>query len=392
MARRLIPRSSLRKRVLLAALVLGLHVLLVDQLAKEIAGWSHSAEMPPRLQVVYVREMALAKPPKIAPVLVAATPEAKTASRRPHLPQPQSESESGTVAPVVEAAASGVVPELAASAPPSPPVDTPTESPPVVAAAQSAPPMPDVVAAESGDDAVPFVWPGSTRLSYVLTGSYRGEVHGSAQVEWINAAPRYQVNLDVTVGLPFAPLFSRQMRSDGELSSSGLRPQHYQQKSKMAFRDQWRVGLRIAGEGVVADDGRRLFIPPAAPAAPNESTYRSTLQDSASQFVQLTYLFTTQPQLLRPGTRIEFPLLLPAGVRNWAYEVVRLETVYTQFGPVDAFLLQPPSGLVLATNQLLAQAWFAPELGYLPIRIRIQQDAEVFLDLVVKSRPELAAP
>ncbi len=31
----------------------------------------------------------------------------------------------------------------------------------------------------------PFAWPASTRVTYVLTGNYRGEVSGQAQVEWI---------------------------------------------------------------------------------------------------------------------------------------------------------------------------------------------------------------
>ena len=42
------------------------------------------------------------------------------------------------------------------------------------------------------------------------------------------------------------------------------------------------------------------------------------LQDAVSQFVHMTWLFTMQPELLQPGTRIEMPLALPRRVEPWA--------------------------------------------------------------------------
>ena len=46
------------------------------------------------------------------------------------------------------------------------------------------------------------------------------------------------------------------------------------------------------------------------------------MQDTASQFVQLTYLFSTQPELLRVGNIVDFPLALPRTMDSYAYEVV----------------------------------------------------------------------
>ena len=40
---------------------------------------------------------------------------------------------------------------------------------------------------------------------------------------------------------------------------------------------------------------------------------------------------------------------------------------------------------------LRAEIWFAPQLRYLPVRIRIEQDAETYVDLVLARRPEIAA-
>ncbi len=205
---------------------------------------------------------------------------------------------------------------------------------------------------------------------------------GSAQVEWINAAPHYQVNLDVTVGLPFAPLFTRQMRSDGRIVPGGLQPQRYAEASQLAFRAPQHASLRIDASGVHQANGRHWPAPAVAG--------RIAVQDSASQFVQLSWLFTTRPELLTPGSQIEFDLALPRRVVRWVYEVGQPQTIHTPFGAVDAVHVHPRAGTERA-GDLLAQAWFAPRLAHLPVRIRIEQSAEVFLDLVLEARPELAA-
>ena len=44
------------------------------------------------------------------------------------------------------------------------------------------------------------------------------------------------------------------------------------------------------------------------------------------------------------------------------------------------------------SGDLVAEIWFAPALRYLPVRIRIEQDPQTFIDLVIARRPELAGP
>jgi hypothetical protein len=97
-----------------------------------------------------------------------------------------------------------------------------------------------------------------------------------------------------------------------------------------------------------------------------------------------------QPDLLTPGRAIEVPLALPRSVDRWVYDVVGPETLYTPFGAVDAVHLKPrrvsrPGG------DLTAEIWFAPALAYLPARIRIRQDAETWIDLMIERKPQLAA-
>ena len=99
--------------------------------------------------------------------------------------------------------------------------------------------------------APPFEWPASTRLSYVLTGNYRGEVNGTAQVEWIRVDDRYQVNLDLVIGPEFAPLVTRRMTSEGNIAASGLVPTRYDEDTQVVMRDRRRVSVVFEADAVV---------------------------------------------------------------------------------------------------------------------------------------------
>ena len=389
------------RRFGLTATVLGVHLWLLQGAADHLARTAHLPPMPPRLQVSYVRDMALM--PALPPRFVAAMAPVMPRTQRVPGPRPARQATDRALLPPLQTTlAEAAVAEAAAPDPSSAAASTPVEEPaaePLTAsaappsegpeAAPEAPPAPAGPADGVLASDTHFTWPESTRLSYRLTGHYLSEVHGRAQVEWVLAGPRYQVNLDVTVGLSFAPLFSRQMRSEGSLGPQGLQPEQYEETSRLAFRDRRLARLQLDPGGVLLAQGERWtppmgLTPPGAPGGP------MAVQDSASQFVQLTYLFTRQPQLLATGHSIALLLALPGRVVPWVYEVVGPETLYTDFGPVESLHVRPapdtPRG-----NDLLAEAWFAPGLANLPVRIRIEQAQGVFIDLLLERRPELAA-
>ena len=219
-----------------------------------------------------------------------------------------------------------------------------------------------------------FEWPPSTRLSYTLTGDYRGPIQGKARVEWLRSGSRYQVHLDVEI----APLMSRRMSSDGLLTEAGLPPQRYEEETRVVLRSPRRRLLLFEAGRVVLPGQDPVPTPPG-------------VQDTASQFVQLTWLFTTQPQRLRAGESVEMPLALPRRVSRWTYDVVRQETLETPVGRVPAWYLRPRPDSP-GRNELAVEVWIAPTLQYLPVRIRIQQEADVFVDLLLERLPQQAAP
>lgn len=397
MAGRLTPVAPRRRRALPSLLALGvgvLHLVLVGWLGERLAAWRADAAAPPRLQAAFVRELAPAAPP----VAAAAQPAAPPARRAHRAATPPAAAASAVERAPSAAAESSVEPAAAAasSAEPVPePVPVPVpEAQPAMAAASTTElqaalaDAPSAIASMRGGlsavapadaasmpGAPTFDWPASTRLSYVLHGYYRGEMHGWAQVEWLREGERYQVHLDVTVGLPFAPLFTRRMSSDGRIVPGGLAPRRYDEETRRAFAAPRRATLRFADDAIVLAAGRRV------PALPG-------VQDTASQFVQLVWLFTTEPQRLQAGQQVEMPLALPREVGLWVYDVLGIETVHAPFGAVEAWHLKPRRPA--RPDTLAVETWIAPSLQYLPVRIRIHQDAQTWIDLTIE-RPPLQA-
>jgi len=328
---------TLRPPWLLVLAVLALHLLLGREVQRIQNGWVQDARepMPARMQVEFVREMTLQLPAAersvVRPVARPVAPPARAA------------------VPV----ASASLPERAEQLPldPQPFAETPpaAESAAAASAAASDEPGPE--------------WPLSTRLSYVLTGNYRGPVSGQAQVEWLRRGSDYQVHLDVGVGPGFAPLIMRRLSSQGRLTPQGISPRRYDEETKLIFNEPRRVHLSFLDGGI---------------------------QDAASQFVQLTWLFLTGREPLRPGHVVAFPLQLPGGRYVWQYEVVGEAQLDTPMGPLAAWHLKPRQ--VAGGGDLTAEVWLAPSLQYLPVKLLIRQNADTYIDLMLKSAPLQAAP
>lgn len=339
----------------LVLLVISVHVGVADWVGEQLIAFENVSPAMQRIEVAYVREMAFTPPvarpaAKLAPAkrrapATAATAPSASSPEPPAMPEPAPEPMPAAAVPESEAAqglaAAASAPEPAASAPAA------------------------------------FEWPVSTRLRYVLTGNVRGEVQGQAQVEWIRAGPRYQVHLDVQVGPSFAPLATRRMSSEGEITPDGLLPRRYEQETRLAFGDPYRATLRFEGGRVWLANGTPVDHPPG-------------VQDTASQFVQLAYLFDREPQRLRVGATVEVLLAMPRNVSVWVYDVVEEELLYTPFGEVPSYHLKPRRE-PRAGGDLVTELWIAPQLRHLPIRFVIRQDAENFVDLMLDRRPELGA-
>jgi hypothetical protein len=412
-----VRRATAVRRIGAALLILAValvHLGFIARMADTMAGWGTAAQMPERLVAVFTRELKAAAPVPVVQASPARKQPALVQAPAPAASQPQRKPRRRTVEPppreaqtpearaetvenaqrevqsaAVEPAASepqGMLAQTdpAASAPSAsasdriaqadqaaqPTAVEPAASEPQGVLAQAALP------AASAASAVAFEWPASTQLTYQLTGWYRGELYGSAKVEWIREGERYQVHLDVVIGLPIAPLMSRRMTSDGEITEQGLRPRRYDEETRVGLSEPRLLTIRFEPDSVLLPTGQSVARWPA-------------VQDSVSQFVQLTWMFTLQPQLLRPGGTVDLALALPRYVDRWVFDVLGEETLYAPFGQVETVHIKPRRGARPGIDRT-AEIWIAPSLLYLPVRIRIWNDEQTYIDLVIE-RPPLQA-
>ena len=224
--------------------------------------------------------------------------------------------------------------------------------------AQAAAPAASAYAA---DTAAIDRWPVDTRLNYVLTGQYRGPLYGDARVQWQRQGDKYQVRLDASI-----QLFGTQiLTSQGDVTPEGLVPHAYEE-----LRPGKRRFARI-GEHVVELENGKTVPKPAG------------VQDTASQFVELTQRFATGREPLQVGHSVTLWLARPGGVDQWVYEIVGREMLRTpKFGTVETYHLKPRP-IAAPRGNINVEMWFAPSLQYLPVRIRLTMGEDSWLDLMV---------
>jgi hypothetical protein len=371
-----------RRRIGLAALVLAvlaLHLVAMSRLAAALPRGAEGPASITRLEIGFTQALAPAEPAR-PPAAKPPAPARSRAVASPALP---------ASAPAAEEAAPPAVEAVEALA--AAPVTTP--EPAAVAAVAAAPSAPASgaaavadtgAAAETAREATPpgaaegFEWPLSTRLDYRLVGDYRGPVHGQARVEWLKAGPRYQVHLDVSVGPSLAPFMARRMSSEGLVGAGGLVPRRFEESTRIGLAEPRRLVI-LFDEGFVRLPAGRVLARPAG------------VQDSASQFVQLTWMLHTGRMRAAVGEAVELPLALPRRVDAWHYEIVGAERIATPLGELDTLHVKPRrEGLA---GELTAEAWFAPALQHLPVRIRIRQGREAWVELTLDTPPmQEAAP
>ena len=372
---RTIDRGDRRALLVTLAVVLLLHALAIAFFSQFLQAPSLLAHMTAPMYTRTISVQAPAPEPAAQAPMAEAAPERPTArietpqqaarrkAARPPPPratasQAQAATERPAPAPpeAPEAAASQAV-AAAPAAEPAGPVDGAS-----AALAAASAPAPTQAAASAAAPAYLAQWPADTRLTYRLGGNYRGELHGSAQVLWQREGTRYQASVQIDLGL----LLSMRFTSQGEITEQGLAPEVYEEQVR-----QRRRGVRI-GEDVRLNNGERVPRP-------------RDVQDTASQFVEMGHRFATDPAALQAGSEIRLWLARPGGVDQWTYDVVGEDTLHLpRLGAVPAYHLKPRP-LDKPRGPISAEIWIAPTLQYLPVRIRLTQGPDTYMDLMVET-------
>ena len=379
LARPLKPRRALAVTTVLVLLLHALALALLSSLLrppsllKTMATPFYTRSIAPEVPAVVAAAPAPMEIKPNRPTALIRPARAATKNKAKTNPKP---SQGATEAPDVAPEPATEPPEVTAQAPDtpasaaSPAVANDQTTAAAVADANAAPPATEPVAAASaapaasspGPGDAPFLasWPSDTRLTYKLGGNYRGELHGSARVLWQREGTRYHTAVEMSAGL----LASLSFTSQGDITEGGLRPEVYEENVRGRRR-----GVRL-GEDVRLNNGDRIARPEA-------------VQDTASQFVELGHRFSTGQVKLVPGAQVNFSMARPGGIDEWTYDVIGEETLHLpRLGPVPTLHLKPRP-LSKPRGPISAEIWYAPSLQYLPVRIRITQGNDNYIDLMV---------
>ncbi|MCZ2497063.1 DUF3108 domain-containing protein [Xylophilus sp. Kf1] len=236
------------------------------------------------------------------------------------------------------------------------------------AGAPAAMPSPSPAPAESAPPAVappppPIGLPAPVVLRYAMTGNAKGlTYHANAELLWQQDGARYTARMEVSAFL----IGSRVQTSEGAIGPGGLEPERFSDKARREQATHFdRVNQRI----VFSSNAPEVPLPPGA-------------QDRLGVFLQLASQLAGDPARYPPGSTIAIPTAGPRDLGEWTFVVDAPETLNLPIGTQATVKLDRAPRKEFDTR---VEVWFAPALGYLPVRIRITQQSGDFIDQTLKS-------
>lgn len=236
------------------------------------------------------------------------------------------------------------------------PESTPGQPTPAIAAASAPVSMP------TGDPALTpataMTLPASTILEYKMTSNARGlSWHATAQLNWQNRGDSYEARIDASAW----GLGSRSVGSAGQINTEGLAPTRYFEKSRSEVAAHFEP-----------DKGLIIFSA-NTPTAP----WVKGAQDRTSVFFQMAGMLAANPPAFPVGSTISFYTVGPRDADTWTFLVETEEKLRLPFGETDTLKLTRQPRREFDTK---VEVWYAPSLGYLPVRNKITQSNGEFLD------------
>jgi hypothetical protein len=295
----------------------------------------------PRTGGVMAAAAVPATPPPPAPA-TAATPEPL-----PVLPEPPA----APVPPPEKPEPQPKPPEAAAQAPAAPPE-------PVASAIPTLPPASAPLAGNTVAASRPLTIPGSIRLNFDATGKRgRFDYRAMGTMTWLQDGSGYDMRLEMGDWI----IGKRVLASTGKLGAEGLAPTRFSDK----FRSERAAHFDRAQQRITFS------------ANTPQATLQAGAQDQLSIFAQLAAMVGGDPLGFPIGTTLAIQTAGPRDADQWVFTVEREEMLNLPGGQVPALkLIRKPGKDYDQTVEL----WLAPELAYLPARIRITNANGDYID------------
>lgn len=272
-------------------------------------------------------------------------------------------------------AAPEIVAQVTPNAPPELPVDTAASAAPSATPTQATPPsapsappapatavVPDLpTALTAGVKTTPvnaISLPGSVRLLYKVVGQSKNmNYQADSELAWKSNGDNYEAMMKVSAFL----VGSRSMTSVGKITGSGLAPAR--------FSDKFRAELAAHFD---ASNGKITFS-----ANTPDAPWIDGAQDRVSVFFQLGGILAANPAGFPSGSNITFLTVGPREADNWTFVIESEESLTLMGAPMPTLKLTRKPRKEFDQK---VEIWYAPSLGYLPVRNRITQQNGDFVD------------
>jgi hypothetical protein len=206
--------------------------------------------------------------------------------------------------------------------------------------------------------ATAFKAPESALLKYHVQGQAKGlNYWASAELAWQQNGQNYDSSLTVSAFL----LGSRTQVSKGTLGPEGLMPTRFGDKSRSELAAHFQRDKGIISFSANSPDAPLL----------------KGAQDRLSVVIQISSLFAGDPTRFPLGTMLSFQTVSQREAEVWHFLVEKEELLQLPFGEINAIKLNRKPRREFDQQ---IELWFAPTLGYLPVRLRITNANGDFVD------------
>ena len=210
---------------------------------------------------------------------------------------------------------------------------------------------------------LPVTLPNSATLEFNASGQIKGfNYSAGAQLQWQHDGQYYQARQSISMFL----MGERAQISEGLITPQGLQPLNFTDKG----RKTQSASFDVAG-------GKGRYSGGTADAAIADG-----IQDRLSVFLQLSALIAAAPEQYPPGTLIEMTSSSARSAARWQFRIGPSESLELPFGSVLALRLDKLPGK--SSSDQRGSVWLAPAMQYLPVRIKLTQGQDDFVDLQLK--------
>ncbi len=173
----------------------------------------------------------------------------------------------------------------------------------------------------------------------------------TAMLDWNHDGQNYQAMMEISAFL----VGSRSQTSSGLLGPEGLKPERFVDRARRERETRFDHAAGLVRHGAGGTD---LPMPAGT-------------QDKLSVFLQLALRLGQLASQPEPGDQWTVPVAATRAIENWTFDWRGTEELELPAGRLLTWHLQRKPQ---QAGEVGIELWLAPELGHLPVRLRLVQD------------------